>query len=453
MFKLFGKLFHGSSKHNGVSDHHKVSHHRSSGKDGSRRARLTSSHHAGVSDKKRLLPHGRARAATYHTHPDTPVSYYPVGLTTSAHLGGNLATPTGAAYYPCHSPLQPRTSALSGDGIRAFPVTVSGVVPLTEENLQLHLSLNPPVKESKYERVLRYVMEQRKYALLDEEAEAVLPLDKTEIAVPKVDVKELTLEPATKHTSGLVPLCSKVGLKPLPIHKLHKRSSATPMVNTPPLQDAGDHGHAPPILGPVVRSSSQPHRKLSSSFAPLSPQTVATSEPTHSSPALPDIAPQNNPITSLEVTQSPRDKDSAVMINDGGDERPSNVRHSTELAARFPPTTPYLPPLGILVETPDPVKAADPQQDVSEPSSPTAEVINQGPDHPSLSPDIIKFGRDNRPELHPKGGVARIVSLAPKTSLTKKDKMAARGIAPTTRHRKSNSMSLGFSALKRILRV
>ncbi|KAJ1954583.1 hypothetical protein IWQ62_005725 [Dispira parvispora] len=446
MFKLFGKLFHGSSKHNGVSDHHY------NGKDGSRRARLTTSHHAGASDKKMLLPHGRARAATYHTHPDTPVSYYPVGLGSSARPGGNLATQTGVVYYPYHSTRQPRPSALSGDRISA--VTVSGVVPLTEENLQLHLSLNPPVKESKYERVLRYVMEQRKYALLDEEAEALPPLVNAEAAEPKVEANEpSSQQPVTKQTSGLAPLCSKVGLKPLPVHKLRKRSSATPLVNTPPLQDAAGHGDELSILGPVVRSSSQPHRKTSPLCAPLSPQAVATSEPPHSSPSIPDLDPQNKGTEPLEVTPAPQGKDSAVMINDGGDELPNYIRHSTEPAVRLPPT-PRLPPLDIPVETSDPVKVADPQQDASEPSSPTAEVIHQGPDHPSLSPAAIKFRCDGRPEIHPKGGcVAPVVSPAPKSSLSKKDKMTARGVVPTTRHRKSNSVSAGFNALKRILRV
>ncbi|KAJ1923216.1 hypothetical protein IWQ60_006024 [Tieghemiomyces parasiticus] len=128
MFKFLGKIFHSNSKHNGIADRKSAHGGRVPTKD--YRGRLTISHPPGSDPAVLNL---RARASTFH-HPAPPV----------ASRGSTAAeSDFGCYHHPCE------------------PGTIS---PLTEENLRLHLSLCAPVKETKYDRVMRYVMEQRKYA-------------------------------------------------------------------------------------------------------------------------------------------------------------------------------------------------------------------------------------------------------------------------------------------------
>ncbi|KAJ1973543.1 hypothetical protein H4R35_004062 [Dimargaris xerosporica] len=135
MFKVIGKLFHPSNKHNGVADHRKST-------DGfakrDPRPRMSLNH------TKSAEPWAHPARGRSVTVPSIPRN---ADLATAPHQTPGLDTDLSSS-----------TFSADFKPVRA---------PLTEENLRLHLSLNPPVKESKYDRVMRYVEEQRNHALFD----------------------------------------------------------------------------------------------------------------------------------------------------------------------------------------------------------------------------------------------------------------------------------------------
>ncbi|KAJ1983955.1 hypothetical protein H4R34_000967 [Dimargaris verticillata] len=135
MFKVIGKLFHPSNKHNGVADHRKST-------DGF------------------IKKDPRPRMSLNHTKSPEPWAHPTRGRSVtvpSVPRNADLAT---APYQSPGLDTDPSSSTFTAD---LKPVRA----PLTEENLRLHLSLSPPVKESKYDRVMRYVEEQRNHALFD----------------------------------------------------------------------------------------------------------------------------------------------------------------------------------------------------------------------------------------------------------------------------------------------
>ncbi|KAJ1984216.1 hypothetical protein H4R33_004458 [Dimargaris cristalligena] len=224
MFKFLGKIFHSSGKHNGISDHRKMSHDSSRPSKRDQRTRLTISHPTG---SEPVSYHSRGRAATFHHHPPPPADlparhsgghhhhhpdpYSGYATPEVAAAGGHTSALDPMSYHPSHSTYRSSPSASISTGH-------SVVSPLTEENLQIHLSLNVPVKESKYERVMRYVMEQRKYAIMD-----------TDSGVDTV-TSETAVEPSSATT-----------------HQLDKAAGATPVSLTHYVSKGGEGGRQQPI--------------------------------------------------------------------------------------------------------------------------------------------------------------------------------------------------------------